>query len=91
MAREINFAEWPIIRSTSLGVTIAQRAEGSISSLGFWENSAVKVAPSMTVGTPIEMTGIPIVFSLISFRLFWTPEPGEMPLSEIWMVFPRWD
>lgn len=48
-----------------------------------------QVAPSMTVGTPTEMTGTPRVRSLSSLRLFCTPEPGEMPVLAIWMVEPR--
>ena len=88
-ASEINFAAWPIMRSTSRGVTIARAASGSILPRSWPVNWAARVAPSMTVGTPTEMTGTPRVRSLSSLRLFCTPEPGEMPVLAIWMVEPR--
>ena len=35
------------------------------------------------------ITGIPIVFLLISLRLLPTPEPGWIPVSVIWIVLFR--
>ena len=41
---------------------------------------------STTVGTPIAITGIPNVSLLSSLRLFPTPDPGWIPVSEICIV-----
>ena len=48
--------------------------------------SATIVAASTNVGTPIAITGTPIVFWLISFLLFPTPAPGVIPVSLICIV-----
>ena len=48
--------------------------------------SDTSVANSTTVGIPIEIIGIPKVFSLISCLVFPTPAPGTIPVSEIWIV-----
>lgn len=44
------------------------------------------VAASTTIGTPIAITGIPNVFSLISFLALFTPAPGTIPVSAICTV-----
>ena len=44
------------------------------------------VAASTTVGTPMAMTGIPMVSSVRPFRWFPTPEPGWIPVSVSWIV-----
>ena len=44
------------------------------------------VRMSMTVGTPTAMTGTPRVSRSSASRWFPTPEPGVMPVSEIWIV-----
>ena len=48
--------------------------------------SLTMVAASTTVGTPIARTGIPTVSFVMALRWFPTPEPGLIPVSEIWMV-----
>jgi hypothetical protein len=46
--------------------------------------SSIIVSASVTVGTPTAMTLIPSKDSFeIYFLLFWTPLPGEIPLSVI--------
>ena len=44
---------------------------------------ATITAASTTVGTPIAITGTPIVSFDISFLLLLTPAPGSIPVSEI--------
>ena len=46
-------------------------------------SASVNAAASITVGTPIAQTGTPRVSALSAARLLPTPEPGEMPVSQI--------
>ena len=65
----ISFAPCSIILSISLGVT-------NIPSPPFYP---LITEVETTVGIPIEITGIPRVFSDISYLWLPTPEPGEIP------------
>ena len=89
------YAERSINTSIPLGVTIIffvllLKFFNSIFSLSSIPstNSLTMVNASITVGTPILITGIPIVLLLISGLLLSTPDPGEIPVSEICMVVP---
>ena len=48
--------------------------------------SFTTTAVSTTVGIPSAITGIPSVFSVNSFRVFPTPAPGTIPVSDICIV-----
>ena len=69
------------------GETVLRNSAAVFSS--FANKSVASVNASTTVGTPIPITGIPIVFLSRHKRLLPTPAPGEIPLSLICIVQPR--
>ena len=71
-----------MVSSISLGVTNMLFSPGGTAFLSRTASYTI-VAASTTVGTPMAITGTPMV-SLVRLCLWFpTPEPGWMPASEI--------
>ena len=86
-----------IYLSISFGVSIKSSSSlMSISSILFSISKDLNKSwpiflTSTTVGTPIAITGTPIVLLDISFLLFLTPLPGEIPPVDSWILPPTLD
>ena len=81
----ISCEERSIRRSISREVTIISGKFSGSLPVAF----LIIVWVSITVGTPMAITGTPILFSESSLRAFATPLPGDIPESEICIVVPR--